>query len=78
MQPAIYRTVIGNDFQCLYRTPQSAPILSNAAEAEVPRYIQNHAAQVDQWRQMVNAACILKQKFLESQLQEVEPGINQL
>ena len=29
-------------------------------------YIQNHAAQVDQWRQMVNAKDILKQKLLGS------------
>ena len=34
--------------------------------AEIPGYIQLHAAQVDQWRQMVNAEYILKQKFLGS------------
>ena len=39
---------------------------TNVATAEVPRYIQNHAAQVDPWPQMVNAEYILKQKLLES------------
>ena len=33
---------------------------------EIPRYIQLHAAQVDQWSQMVNAEDILKQKLLGS------------
>ena len=33
---------------------------------EIPRYIQLHAALVDQWRQMVNAEDIPKQKILGS------------
>ena len=55
MKPSTYRTVIGQDFQRPYRSPQAAPVPINVSEAEVPRYIQHHAAQVDQWRQMVNA-----------------------
>ena len=66
MQPATYQTVIGKDFQRLARPPQSALVPTNAAAAEVPRYIQYHAAQVNQWRQMVNAEDILKQKRLGS------------
>ena len=54
MQPATYWTVIGHDFQRLACLPQADPVPSNAAEAEVPRYIHNHATQVYQWRQMVN------------------------
>ena len=34
--------------------------------AEIPRYIQLHAAQVEQWLQMVNAEDILSQKLLGS------------
>ena len=34
--------------------------------AEIPRYIQLHASQVDQWRQMVNAEDILKKELLGS------------
>ena len=66
MQPATYQTVIGHDFQRLSLPPQAAPVPSNAAAAEVPRYIQHHAAQVNQWHQMVNAEDILKQQLLES------------
>ena len=66
MQPATYRTVIGQDFQRTVRPPQAAPVSTKTDAAEIPRYIQLHAAQVDQWRQMVNAEDILKQKFLES------------
>ena len=66
MQPAIYRTVIGNDFQRPDRPPQAYPVPANAAVAEVPRYIQYHAVQVEQCRQMVNAEDILKQQLLES------------
>ena len=39
---------------------------TNTDAAEIPRYIQLHAAQVDQWRQMVNAEDILKQPLLGS------------
>ena len=66
MQPATYRTVIGQYFQRLVRPPQAAPVPTNTDAAEIPRYIQLHAAQVDQWRQMVNVEDILKQKLLES------------
>ena len=66
MQPATYWTVIWKDFQCPARPPQAAPLPANTASAEVPRYIQHHADKVDQWRQMVNAEDILKQKLLGS------------
>ena len=39
---------------------------TNADAAESLGYIQLHAAQVDQWRQMVNAEDILKQQLLGS------------
>ena len=54
MQPAIYHTLIGGKFQRLFCPPQAAPVLINTDAAEIPRYIQFHAAQVDQWRQMLN------------------------
>ena len=66
MQPATYRTVIGKDFQRLVRPPQAAPVPTNTDAAEMPRYVQLHAAQVDQWRQMVNVEDILKQKLVGS------------
>ena len=50
MQPATYRTIIGQYFQCPARPPQAAPVPTNEAAAEVPRFIQHHAAQVYQWR----------------------------
>ena len=53
MQPATYHTVIGQDFQCPVHTPQASPVPTNADAAEIPGYIQFHASQVDQWRQMV-------------------------
>ena len=37
---------------------------TNADAAEITRHIQLHAAQLDQWRQMVNAEDILKQQRL--------------
>ena len=60
MQPATYQTVTGHDLHHSACPPQSDPIPAN------PRYIQHHAAQVEQWRQIVNAEYILKQKLLES------------
>ena len=66
MQPATYQTVIGKDFQDPGSPPQAAPVPKNSDAAEVPRCIENHAAQVDQWQQMVNAEDILKQQFLGS------------
>ena len=66
MQPATYRTVIGKDIQRPFRPPQAAPVPTNADTAEIPRYIQLHAAQVDQWHQMVNLEDILNQKLLGS------------
>ena len=66
MQPATYRTVIGQYFQRLVRPPQAAPVPTNADASEIPRYIQFHAAQVDQWNQMVNAEDTLKQQLLGS------------
>ena len=65
MQPAAYQTVIGQDFQRPARPPQAAPVPDNTAVAEVPRYIQHHASQLDQWQQMVNAENILKQQLIE-------------
>ena len=66
MQPSTYRTIIGQDFQRPVCPPQAAPVPTNTDAAEIPRYIQLHAAQVDQWRQMVNAEDILKQQLLGS------------
>ena len=66
MQPATYRTVIGQDFQRPARPPQASLVPTNVAAAEVPRYIQHHKSQVDQWCQMVNAEDIPKQQLLES------------
>ena len=66
MQLATYRTVIGKDFQRPVRPPQAAPVPTNTDADEIPRYIQIHAAQVDQWCQMVNAEDIMKQKILGS------------
>ena len=39
---------------------------TNRDAAEIPRYIQLHASQVDQCRQMVNVEDILKQQLLGS------------
>ena len=66
MQSATYRTVTGNYFQRPARPPQGAPVTANVAAAKVLRYIQHHAAQVDQWRQIVNSEDIVKQQPLES------------
>ena len=66
MQPATYRTLIGKYFQRLIRPPQAAPVPTNMDAAEIPRYIETHAAKVDQWRQIVNAEDILKQKNLRT------------
>ena len=66
MQPATYRTLIGKVFQHPVRPPPASPVPTNADAAEIPRYIQLHAAQLYQWRQMVNAEDILKQKLLGS------------
>ena len=66
MQPYTYRTVIGKYFQRPVLAPQAAPVPTNADAAENPRYIQFHASQVDQWREMVNVENILKQQFLGS------------
>ena len=66
MRPATYRILIGQYFQRPVRPPQAAPVPTNTDADEIPRYIQLHAAQVDQWHQMVNAEYILKQKLLES------------
>ena len=60
MQPAIYQTVTGQEFQNPARPPQAAPVLNNSDSAEVPSYIQHHAEQVYQWRQMVNVEDILR------------------
>ena len=66
MQPSTYQTVIRQEFLRLDLSPQADPVPSNAAASKFPRYIQHHAAQVDQWRQMVNKEDILKQQLLES------------
>ena len=58
--------VIGQDFQLPTCPPIEAPVRTNGAAAEVLRYIQHHTAQVEQWRQMLNAEDILKQKLLGS------------
>ena len=66
IQPAIYRNVIGQDFQRTPPPPQAAPVPTNTDAAEIPRYIHIHAAQVNQWCQMVNAEDILKQQIFRS------------
>ena len=66
MQPATYRTVIGEDFQRPVCPQQVSPAPTNTDAAEIPRYIQLHIVQVDQCRQMVNAEDILRQQLLES------------
>ena len=66
MQPATYRTVIGEYFQRLVRPPQAAPVPTNSDAAEITRYIQLHEAQVDQWRKMLNTEDILNQQLLGS------------
>ena len=66
MQPDTYQNITGKDFQWTDRPPQAVPVPANAAAAEVTRYIQNHADQVDQWHQIVNTEDILKQQLLES------------
>ena len=63
MQPATYRNLIGQDFQRPFLPPQAAPVPINTDAAEIPWYIHLHAAQVDQWRQMVNAEDIMKQQL---------------
>ena len=60
MQLATNWTVIEKYFQRPFRPPQAALVPTNMDAAEIPRYIQIHAAQVDQWRQMINAEDILK------------------
>ena len=64
IQPAIYRNEIGQYFQRPIRYPQAAPVPINTYADEIPIYIQLHAAQVDQRRQIVNAEDILKQQLL--------------
>ena len=66
MQTVTHQTVTREDFQRPDHPPQSAPVPANEAAAEVPRYIQYHATQVDQWHQMINAEDIWKHQILES------------
>ena len=66
MQPSTYCTVIGKYFQILVRPPQAAPMPTNMDAVEIPRYIQLHESQVDQWRQMVNEEYTLNQQLLAS------------
>ena len=66
MQPATYQTVIGKDFRRPVRPPQASPVPTNTDAAEILSYIQIHAAQMDQWRQMENAEYILNQQLLGS------------
>ena len=65
MQPATYRTVTGKEFKLPDRPPQADRMPANAVADEVTRYIKHHAAQVDQWLQMVNVEDTLKQQLLE-------------
>ena len=50
---------------------------TNTNAAEIPRHFQLHAAQVDQWRQMVNREDILKHKLLGSLEEEYFKGQRQ-
>ena len=47
MQPATYRTVIGQDFQRPVHPPQVAPVPTNMDASEITRYIRLHVTQVD-------------------------------
>ena len=58
------RNITGQNFKFLVCPPQEALVTANVGAAEVPRYIQYHAAQVDQWRQIINMEDILKQQLL--------------
>ena len=60
MQPDKYQTVTGKEFQHPSRPTKSDPVTANEATDEVPRYIQHHAAQLDQCCQMVNVEDIPK------------------
>ena len=66
MEPSTYFTVIGQECQRPVRPPQASLIQTNTDAAEIPRYIQLHATQVDQYIQMVNAEDILNQQLLGS------------
>ena len=44
----------------------TAPVPANVDAAEVPRYIQHHVSQVDQWHQMINMEDTLKKQLQES------------
>ena len=55
MQTVTNQIVTGHEFERPTRPPQADPVPTNAFAAEVPRFIQQHACHVDQWRQMVNA-----------------------
>ena len=65
MQQATYLTVTRHEFSRPTRPPQVYPVPPNSAAVEYPRRIQQHASQVFQWCQIVNAEDILKQKLLE-------------
>ena len=77
MKPATHRTVLGQDFQRPVCPPQAAPVPTNTDAAEIPKYIQLHAAQVDQWRHMVNGEDILKQQLLGSLVEKYFKGQRQ-
>ena len=49
----------------------------NVAADKVPRWIQQHAAQVDQWQQMVNTEDILKQQLMDSLYEKYFKGQRQ-
>ena len=65
MQPATYWKVTGHEFERPDSPPKESPVPTNAAEAELPRWIQQHSSQVDQWCQMANTENILKQQLLD-------------
>ena len=70
-------TVIEQYFHLPFRPPQTVPVTTNKDAAEIPRYIQLHATQVEQWRQMVNAEDILKQQLLGSLEEKYSKGKRQ-
>ena len=60
------KCAVGIIYVRLVCPPQASPVPTNTDAAEIPRYIQLHASQVEQWHQMVIAEDILKQKLLGS------------
>ena len=66
MQQYMHHTVKDHDSIQPACTPQVDLVPPNTYTAKVPRWIQHHAAKVNQWRQKVNDKYILKQQLIDS------------